>query len=83
MPEPVKINQTTAQVPIKSAWLSKVNWVQVVAFLAMVLSYFGLPLDATQQAAIVVVIGVLSQIVTIILRTWFNGSVTEGSLTKT
>jgi hypothetical protein len=77
--------QASAVVPVTSAVSSKVNWTQIIAMAAMLLAYFTggkLNLDPSQQASIVVVIGVVSQVVTIIFKTWFTNSVHPSSLPK-
>ncbi len=74
----------TAQVPVKSAWLSKINWTQVgglllSAFVAInpndVLSLVVNP-DPATKAAIIFGIQTLQTGVTMVMRTWFNRSVT-------
>ena len=72
------VPQTVDNVPVKSAWLSKINWTQAVAGAAMVVTFVSggqLNIDASQQAAIIVVIGVVSQVITWVWRTWFNNTV--------
>lgn len=76
---------THVTVPVQSAWLSKINITQAVQAAAMVvvwLSGGALNIDPTQQAAIVVTIGVVGNIVTWILKTWFTNTVTPGSVGK-
>jgi len=65
-----------ATVPVKSATRSKINWTQGVAIVAMLLSYFGFDLPPEQQTVIVGAIGIVSALVTWVLRTWFNRTVT-------
>lgn len=76
--------QQTAVVPVKSAWLSKINWTQVGALLLSgivainpddVLSLIVNP-DPATKAAIIFGIQSLQTGVTFALRTWFNRSVT-------
>jgi hypothetical protein len=72
-------------VPVKSAWLSKINWTQAVASIAMVLALVtgnAISLTADQQGAVVVVIGVIGNIATFIFKTWFTKSVTPSSAAK-
>jgi hypothetical protein len=72
-------------VPVKSAWLSKINWTQAVASIAMVLALVtgnSISLTADQQGAVVVVIGVIGNIATFIFKTWFTKSVTPSSAAK-
>ncbi len=70
----------TARVPIKSAWLSKVNWTQAVALLAAWLGAKGINVDAETQVQIVLSVQAIQSVATWILRTWFNKSVTPASL---
>lgn len=72
-------------VPIKSAWLSKVNWTQAVSGAAMVLTFVSggaIGLTADQQAALVVVIGVIGNVVTWVMKTFFTNTVQASSLPK-
>lgn len=74
---------TTATVDVKSAWLSKVNWTQVVGIAASLLvivsgGKFNLPLD--QQAEIVVAIQALQGVVTWGLRTFAKPSITPSQV---
>ena len=59
----------------KSAWFSKINWTQGIAFLAMILSIFGFDLDAKTQTEILGAIISLTAVVTWFFRTFFNNSV--------
>lgn len=65
---------------MKSAWFSKINWTQFVAFLAMVLTVFGIDLPEDVQAQLVVAIGGFQAVVTWVLRTWFTKDMTYSSL---
>lgn len=56
----------------KTAWLSKINWTQGVAFIAMLLTVFGLDLPPEQQVAIVGIIQGIQSFGTWVLRTWFT-----------
>lgn len=76
--------QQTAVVPVKSAWISKINWTQVGALLLSgivainpddMLSLIVNP-DPATKAAIIFGIQSLQTGVTLVLRTWFNKSVT-------
>jgi len=76
---------TADNVEIKSAWKSKINVTQVVAGGAMIVAYATggkVGLDPTQQAAVVVVIGLASQAFTWVLRTWFTTKLTTSSANK-
>lgn len=51
---------------------SKINWTQFVGAAAMLASYFGLDIPAEMQVQIVMVIGLVTQGLTWVLRTWFT-----------
>ena len=66
----------TVLVPVKPAAKSKIVWTQYVALAAMLLANFGIDLDAGTQAAVVSIIVGVAAVVTWVLRTWFNKTVT-------
>jgi len=75
----------TATVPIVSAWASKINWTQAVAAFAMILTLVSggkVGMDADQQTAAVVTIGVACNIATWIMKTFFTARVHPTSLPK-
>uniref|UniRef100_A0A6M3JJ12 Holin n=1 Tax=viral metagenome TaxID=1070528 RepID=A0A6M3JJ12_9ZZZZ len=65
-----------ARVEVKSAARSKINWTQVISVVAMGLSYLGFDLAPEDQALAVTAIGVGTSFVTMVLRTWYNRTVT-------
>jgi hypothetical protein len=73
----------TVTVPVASSWVSKINWTQVVSAFAMLLSWYSggkVGLTTDQQLALVTSIGVLTNIVTWVMRTWFTKTVTPSSV---
>lgn len=70
------------EVAVKSAWWSKINWVQAVAMLATVATVFGFDFPPELQAKIVATITGVSGVATVILRTWFTTSVTPAVADK-
>jgi hypothetical protein len=71
-----------ATVDVASAWGSKINWTQAVSGFAMVLTFatggkLGMTID--QQAAVVTTIGVLTNIATWVMKTWFTKTITPAS----
>jgi hypothetical protein len=82
MPEAVAINQSTAQVPIRSAWYSKVNWVAVVGAIGTLVTSNAIGLDAETQVKVLAVWGLAQNVATVVFRTWFNGSVSPQSLDR-
>jgi hypothetical protein len=74
------MSDSVATVPVKSTFLSKINWTQIIALAASALAVFGIPLSADQQVTIVGSIQIIQVVVTLILKTYFGGSVTPQSL---
>lgn len=70
------------EVAVKSAWWSKINWVQAVAMVATVATVFGFDFPPEMQAKIVATITGVSGVATVILRTWFTTSVTPAAADK-
>lgn len=69
-------------VEIKTAWLSKINWTQAVAGSAMILAWLTgghVGMTPDQQAAVITTIGVIGNIVTWVVKTWFTPTVTPSS----
>lgn len=74
----------TVRVEVKSAWSSKINWTQAISCVAMILTLATggeLNITAEQQLSIVAVIGLVSNIVTWVIKTWFTTTVTPSSIT--
>jgi hypothetical protein len=71
---------TIAVVPIKSAWTSKINWIQVISVLSALGILFGIDISAEDQAKLLVAATVVSNIVTGVVKTWFTATVTEQSI---
>lgn len=67
-------------VPVKSAWLSKINWTQGIALLAAAGTFFGFDLDAGTQASILAGIVGVQAAVTWMLKTFFTTTVTPASI---
>lgn len=67
-------------VSVKSAWLSKINWTQFVAAAAMLLTLFGIELDANTQAQVLAGIVGVQAALTFVWKTWFTSTVTPGSM---
>ncbi len=66
----------TQLAPVKSAKRSKINWTQIIGIAGMVGSYFGFDLTPEEHSALLLSIGVVTKLVTMIWRTWFNDTVT-------
>jgi len=73
---------TVAQVEVQSSWASKINWTQAVSGVAMLLTFVtggkvGMTIE--QQATAVTAIGVATNVVTWIMKTWFTKTITPAS----
>ncbi len=76
---------TAAEVPVTSAWSSKINWTQVVAGASSVLTlFFGADAGISPwwQAVLVTGITLVSGVTTGVLKTWFTQSIHPSSLPK-
>ena len=73
-------------VPVKSAWASKINWVQVAGIVfsaaAAILGGGYIGLTPTQTATALAVLNMAQGAVTIILRTFFSENVIVNSLSS-
>lgn len=70
------------QVETKSAWLSKINWTQLISVLASLLVVFGVNIPPELQAHLAAAITALTALVTIVMKTWFTTTVTPSSAAK-
>lgn len=70
------------EVEVKSAFLSKINWTQLISVLASLLIVFGINIPPELQAHLAAAITALSAIVTIVVRTWFTTAITPASAAK-
>lgn len=74
----------TVQVPVKSAFASKINWLQAITaagtFATALISAANLP--ATQAAELTASVAAVGQLATVICRTFFTTSVTPSSAAK-
>lgn len=70
MPDKHIVDRVTVET--KSAWLSKINWTQIIAFVAMGLSFVGFDFNPEAQAQILAAIIAVEGVITIILKTFFT-----------
>lgn len=74
--------QQTATVPVRSAWASKINWLQAISlaatFLTGIIGAFNL--DPVTTAKVTAGIAMAGQVLTFIARTYFTSSVTPSSV---
>lgn len=72
----------TVTVPIKSAWASKINWLQaaslIVTFLTGIVGAFNL--DPVTTAKLTASIAMFGQLATMVVKTFFTASVTASSV---
>lgn len=73
------MSDTQVLVTSKSAWLSKINWVQGVGIAAMILAFFGINVPDDVKAQIIASIGGIQAVVTWVLRTFFTKTITHTS----
>lgn len=77
---PTPTNASAVVVPIKSAWLSKINWTQIAGPVAGVLAFIGIKdVSVDQIAAIMLGIQSLQSVATIVIKTFYTGTVTPSS----
>ncbi len=69
-----------AVVPVKSGWLSKINWLQLAGPVATIATAFGLTLTGDQIIAVFVVGQMAQSLLTFVIKTWFTSSVTAASM---
>ncbi len=70
---------TVAQVEVQSAWASKINWTQAIGILASILAVvsshkYEIPVET--QLSLVAGIQGVQAVVTWIIKTWFNKTIT-------
>ncbi len=78
----VEESKDIAIVQVKSAWTSKINWVQAAGLVASAAAYFGLQLTADQVLGVIAAIQTVTAVVTWVVKTWFSNSVTSASAGK-
>lgn len=78
----VKNSPDIAIVPVKSTWLSKINWVQAAGLASTALAFFGLSLPPEQIVGVIAAIQTVVAVATWIIKTFFTGSVTPSSVGK-
>ncbi len=81
---PTPITPVSVRVPVLPSQAgSKINWTQWISAGAMIVTLVSggaLSVSAEQQLAIVAVIGLGTNVVTWVMRTWFTRAVTPQSL---
>lgn len=75
----MSIITTVAQVEVQSAWASKINWTQAIGIVASILAVvsghkYEIPMET--QLSLVAGIQGLQAVVTWVIKTWFNKTIT-------
>ena len=75
----IQASPDVSLVPVQSAYLSKVNWTQLIMLLLTVLTYFGVPIDDATKLQIVSGVVALGTVLTVVWKTFFTKSITPQS----
>lgn len=67
------------RVETKSAWLSKINWVQIGQAITTLLTTNAFGLDDATQVKVLAVTTLATNIATIVFKTWFTPTITPAS----
>lgn len=67
------------RVETKSAWLSKINWVQVGQAITTLITTNAFGLDEATQVKVLVYTSLATNIATLIFKTWFTPTITPAS----
>ena len=73
---------TAAVVAVKSAWWSKVNWLQVVGSVATLVTTNAFGLDDHTQVEALAIVNIVQGVATIVTKTWFTPTVISNSLSS-
>lgn len=71
-----------ARVEIKSAWLSKINWVQIGQAITTLLTTNAFGFDDHTQVLVLSGTTLATNLATIVFKTYFTPTVTPASLTS-
>lgn len=58
---------------------SKINWTQIVGFLASILAIWGFDVPAEFQAQVVLLFQAIQSVLTMVFRIWFNKASTPSA----
>lgn len=73
---------STVVVEEKSAWLSKINWTQILTVVFTLLAAFGVNIPEEMKVNIIAAVTAIGGIVTVVMRTWFTTKVTSASAAR-
>lgn len=74
--------EETKTVEVKSAWLSKINWVSAITALVALAAAFGFVIPQEWVDTVLKLVAIVSPILTIGLRTFFTTTITPASAKK-
>lgn len=66
----------------KSAWASRINWTAAISALLTLLAAFGLPISEEMKVQIMALVGTLSPIAVILLKTFFTTTITPAAAAR-
>lgn len=69
----------TIRVETKSAWLSKINWVQVGQVITTLVTTNALGLDDATQVKVLFYTSLATNVATVVFKTWFTPTITPAS----
>lgn len=72
----------TATVAVKSAWLSKINWIQAIGGLTAILNEFLPIVPVNDQHYVTGAVVLLTAISTFVARTFYTTSITPSAVAK-
>lgn len=70
------------KVEVKSPWVSKINWTQMLAMAASLATVFGWTVPPDLVPAAVTAITAVQAVATVVMRTWFTKTVTPEAAAK-
>jgi hypothetical protein len=71
-----------ADVEVKSAWLSKINWAQILTVGFTLLAAFGVNLPEDMKVNLIAAVTAIGGLATIVMKTWFTTTITPSSAAK-
>jgi len=71
-----------ALVAVKSAWASKINWLQALGAAGTLITTLAAGLPPDQAAKWTATVAIVTNIATVIIKTWFTTTVTPASAKK-
>lgn len=76
----MSIDEIRVRVRTKTAWLSKINWVQVAGAVGTLLTTNAFGFDHATQVKVLAVTTLAQSAITVVLKTWFTNTVTPASM---